>query len=161
VEPEDAPEVLEADIIHARGRSPRANIAEWASIRAMEPTATNVDIAARIGISPKALNAQINKASRDGWLQFEDPLSRIEHEIVPKVLDNLNHFLDLQDRTVTVEAAKGTIFRTYQEAKGVSDAPRTVLALKIEHSGRDENDIKVIAGTVVGRPRQIQDDDET
>lgn len=159
--------VIEADVeptpvevIHVQSRTPRARIMEWVALRASNPGITNIECAARMGMSVQYLNTCITRASREGWLVFDDPVSRIEHEIIPKVIDNLNHFLDQGDKAVTLETAKGTIFKQYQESKGVSDAPKTMLMLKIERP-EDSQEIKVVSGVIVGKPRLIVEDHES
>jgi Mn-dependent DtxR family transcriptional regulator len=143
---------IDADmpVLVAKGRTYRDLVAAWIEFQIEDPKITKVETSRRLGISQKTLHASINRAVKEGWLKFDDPLSRIEHEIVPKVVDNLNHFLDKKDKTVTIEAAKGTIFKTYLESKGISEAPQTVLALKIETV---DGDAKVIEGHVLGKPR--------
>lgn len=90
-------------------------------------------------------------------MRFEDPLSKLEHEVIPKVVANLSKFLDEGDKTVTIETAKGTIFRQYADSKGISEQPVTVLALKIEQPDEMNGGMKVVAGHVVGKPRVIID----
>lgn len=107
-----------------------------------------------MGISPRTLNGLIYQASKEGWLVFEDPLSTIEFDIIPQVVKNLKKFLAEEDKTVTIETAKGTVFKQYQEHKGVSDAPQTILALKIEQIEGDGP--KMIAGHVVGKPKRLE-----
>lgn len=141
----------------AEDRSARGRIAQWLAIRAAEPQLKNKDIAERMGIATNSLNTLIQKAVRDGWLKFDDPLSRIEHEVVPKVVDNLVTFLDAKDKTVTLETAKGTIFKTYQEVKGIQEVPQTVLALKIEAS--EPSTVKVAVGQIIGKPREKVEDE--
>jgi hypothetical protein len=134
----------------------RNRIVEWLKLRAEDPNITQTDAARKMGIAPKTLSAHISHATQQGWLKHIDPLARIEHEVVPKVLDNLNYYLDQRDKAVTLETAKGTVFKTFQESKGISDAPKTVLALKIELPDHPSEQ-PVMTGTVVGRPRQIED----
>lgn len=131
-------------------------------MRATEPGISNKEVARRLGITSGTLNSMIHKASKEGWLVFEDPLSRIEYEIVPKVVENLNYFLDQRDKTVTIEAAKGTIFKVFQEAKGLNEGSTTVLALKIEAAPPLEKgeQPKVIVGEIVGRPRLLEEGEE-
>ena len=162
-------EVLEADIIiappkwkHGQGGpgskklGSRAIIADWLHLRALEPDITLKEASVKLGMHRTTLSAVINNGVKEGWLRFDDPLSRIEHQIVPKVLDNLNHFLDARDKTVTIETAKGTVFKTYQESKGISQTSNTVLALKIEMpEGMGET--KIVTGSVVGKPKVIID----
>ena len=138
-----------------KGLVARGHIAQYLYFRAVEPDITTKEVAARLGIATRTLNKHLLHARREGWLQFEDPLERIEFEIVPKVIDNLSHFLDQQDKQVTIETAKGTIFKQYQESKGLIESAVTVLALKIDQPMDGEP--KVVAGTVVGRGRVIDD----
>jgi hypothetical protein len=63
---------------------------------------------------------------------MEDPLLRIEHELIPKIVNNLNHFLDEGDRTVTIEAAKGVVFPQYRESKGITETKIAILGLQIQ-----------------------------
>lgn len=137
-----------------RGTGKRDRIAQWIQIRSEEPTLRHAQIAEKIGIASSTLSGYITDARKEGWLQIDDPLDKIEHQIVPKVLDNLIEFLDQKDKTVTLETAKGTIFKQYQGAKGVGDAPTNVLALKIEMPDGTQG-AKVITGQIVGQPRTL------
>lgn len=152
----DSEETINADLpeLITRKRSIRAHVADWVQIRSLEPGITNIEVAKRLGISVGHLNTILSRANKEGWLKFEDPIAKLEYEIVPKVVDNLNYFLDAKDRTVTIETAKGTIFRQFQEVKGISDAPKTVLAIKLE---LPEGLVQPSPGTgrIVGAPRQI------
>jgi hypothetical protein len=105
------------------------------------------------GFSPRTLYGIIYRATKEGWLRFEDPVQRIENEIIPKVVDNLSRMLDEGNERVTIETAKGTIFRKYQEEQGISDAAQTILALKIEQP--DGTETKILTGRIVGRPKAI------
>jgi hypothetical protein len=142
------------EIVKTSGRSPRDRIAEWAMLRATEPGITNIEVARRLGISTQSLNSLISKASREGWLVFDDPIDSIDFQLIPKVMKNLNTLLDQVDRTTTLETAKGTIFKSYQNAKGISDTIQTVLALKLEAV---PTDTRVVEGQVVGMPRQLEE----
>jgi hypothetical protein len=146
-------------IVTMQGTSARHRIGQWLSMRTAEPGITNIEVAKRLGIAPRSLNTLISKASKEGWLKFDDPLSRIEHEIIPKTIDNLNYWLDKKDKTISLETAKGTIFKVYQASKGALEAPQTVLALKIEMAGAES--AKVIEGCVVGKPRQLEEVNES
>lgn len=126
---------------------------QFLAIRSAEPDLNHADIARKIGIAPRSLYSLIHKATKEGWLQFSDPVSRIEHEIIPKVVDNLSRFLDERNERVTIETAKGTIFRKYQEEQGISDVSTTVLALKIETVDPDK--VKLTTGRIVGKPRAL------
>lgn len=155
-------EVVEADAPLEGGllkhNSHRARIAAWLAIRASEPGITQKEIAQRMGISPNTLYSLIYRAQKAGWLKFDDPMAKLEYQVIPKALDNLNKFLDEGDKTVTIEVAKGTIFKTYQESKGVGEnVPQTILAIKFEQPTGDM--VKVVTGQVVGKSR-IEDDED-
>lgn len=142
-------------LIVEKGNTPKERILQWMQMRAAEPGITNTEIARRIGIPRQNLQAIIARATKEGWLKFDDPLSRLEHEIIPKAMDNLSILLKDQDRKATLETLKGTSFPAYRESKGISDAPQTVLALKIEAA--DPESVKVLTGTIVGKPRELKD----
>jgi len=79
-------------------------------MRALEPEITLAEAAKRMGIAKSTLVTLIQRANKAGWLKFDDPLARMEHEIVPKVVDGLKKLLDEGDRQTIIETAKGTIF---------------------------------------------------
>ena len=154
--PETNPGYVNADlpeVFHTHSKSIRERVGQWVALRALKPGITYQEAADQMGISRAYLNTAITRATKQGWLKFDDPLARLNHEIIPKVVDNLSHFLDLKDRTVTVETAKGTIFKVFQAAEGVNDAPRVGLVLKIE--AIDSGNAKIIEGQIVGRPKEI------
>lgn len=136
--------------------TPRAYVARWLELRSKDPDLTIVEAARQLKISRKTLNAAIQQAVENGWLKFEDPLSKLEYEVVPKVVRNLNAWLDENDKTVTIEAAKGMVFPIYRESKGVSENPQTVLALKIESPTGDQA-AAVLTGQIIGAPRKINE----
>ena len=104
----------------------------------------------------KTIRGHLSKAASEGWLKFQNPFDRFEHEIVPKVVDNIAYFIKKKDRTMTIEAAKGAgVFKTYGSLKTESDSPNTVLALKIETVGPSGINPPTIQGHVIGKPRQL------
>lgn len=136
----------------------RDRIADWAIMRATRPNITNKDIAGELGITEATLNVMITRATKEGWLVFEDPMKRLEHELAPIATSNLRAFLDEKDKQVTIEVAKGILFPAYKEHKGIQDAPQTVLAIKIEPAqGSPEGsmEVKDFSGTIVGTPRSL------
>jgi len=132
----------------------KAIIAEWIKLRTIEPEITNTESARRMGITRQYLQKVIRLGAREGWLVFDDPLQRVEHLIIPKVVDNLNAFLDAKDRQVTLEVAKGTLFKQFQESKGLAQGGNvTVLALKIELPQTENAQLEIVEGQIVGRPK--------
>lgn len=151
-------EIVRADELIAPGakrtsRYKKTVIAEWIKARTLEPDITNVEIARRLSITPHHLQFVIRQATQEGWLVHDDPISRIDYQIIPKAIDNLNHFLEAKDRVVTIEVAKGTIFKSYQEAKGIGQSSQTVLALKIELPTNDSAQLEVVEGQILGKPK--------
>ncbi len=134
------------------GTSARDRVAQWIYFRATEPGITNAEVARRQGIQPGTLATIIMRAKRQGWLQIENPMDRIEHELIPKIVENLNTFLDRGDRTVTIEAAKGVLFPQYREAKGIVENKIAVLGINIQLP-EGEGDSLARRGSIVGVPK--------
>lgn len=137
----------------------RTRLAAWVAMRGVEPTITVSEAAKRLSVNYRTLQKDIITATREGWLRFEDPLDRIDFQLIPKTLDNLNKLLDDEDKHTTIEVAKNTVFRSYQEAKGIGEQQTTVLALKIEHPKDDDR--MIITGEILGQPRALTENDET
>ena len=149
-----ASEVIDGDNpIVVPGISPKDRILQWAAYRASDPTLTDGDIAKKIGISTGWLRVIKCTAVKEGWLKFENPLARIENELIPQVVENLAEFLRKKDKQVTLETAKNTIFPEYKESKGIKENATTVLALKIEAA--DPEDVRVLTGEIIGAPREL------
>lgn len=127
--------------------------------RMKDPGITNVEVAKRMGIAVSHLNTLITDARKEGWLVMEDPMLRLEHEIIPKTVDNLNLLLDQRDKQATLETAKGILFPQFKETKGISDQTVTALAIKIEMPDNLPNgpEVQVLSGTIVGRPKIAPD----
>lgn len=135
-----------------KDRSYKARAAEWLAIKALEPTLTTGQIAARMGIARGTLLNQIRKATQEGLLQFDDPLDQLKHSILPKATNNLEELIDAKDRLATLETMKNTLFKSYQQAEGMMEAPPMVLALKIEPAGPGP---AMVTGEVLGLPRSL------
>lgn len=134
----------------------RDRVKKWLQWKAIEPKLTQREAAERLGIAEQTLTNTIYKATKEGWLKFEDPLAELEYEIMPKVTHNLKYYLDQGDKDVTIKTAQGTLFKQFQAAKGVQQtAPQTtVLAFKIEiPPGGPAN---AATGVIVGTPRKLE-----
>ncbi len=111
------------------------------------------EIAEHLGISLATLRTYVTRAAKEGWLQVDDPEARLQFRIAPKVVENIEHFIDQRDKGVTIAAAKGLgLFKSYQAVTVEGEAPGTLLALRIDVL-RDKVD-QAIAGTVVGTPKR-------
>ncbi len=158
-----APQVDEKDIIYVDAEpvsgdmvakhTCKERVAQWLLLRAQNPDITQKEAAEHLGISKAVLSKHINTAIRQGWLKFNDPLERLEYHIIPKVIDNIEKFLDEGDKTVTIEAAKRTLFKNYQENHANGPVQQTILALNIETTNPEN--VKITTGTIIGRPKQF------
>jgi hypothetical protein len=100
----------------------------------------DVEIAAALKISPKSISAYVWRASRNGWLQLDNPKERIQYEILHQVVDNLQAGLadkgmlanGMPVKThVAMKIAEGTVFKAFDQA-AASVAPSTIVAVRIE-----------------------------
>lgn len=141
-----------------KGTAPKARerVGAWLAMRALDPDLAMAEAARRMGIHPTTLSACIKKGVKEGWLEFVDPLQRLEHEIIPKVVDNISYYLDQKDHKMTIEVAKGTVFKQFADANGLNQAPPVnVLALKIESPSLDLTSIPLNPLNVVGTPKSL------
>ena len=154
----DSQAVLNADLPPPHGRPGyRHRIEQWLMLRSLDPDITNTEAAEKIGITRAHLQRCIAIGAKDGWLKFNEPISRIEHEIIPKAIDNLSELLTQKNKMATIETVKNTVFKQYLESKGIRDAPTTVLALKIEAAPVIEGEIvRAMTGHIVGAPRELE-----
>lgn len=137
---------------------PRERIAAWLMLRAVEPNLTVKAAAERLGVARSTLHSDIVKAVEQGWLRFDESMDQVRYQVIPKVVRNLNHFLDIGDRQVTIETAKGTVFKQFAEAEGLVDNKQvTVLALKLELPETPQGQEPLtLTGKIVGRPKEIE-----
>lgn len=148
----EPPEILTPMV--GTGNSARDRVAQWIYMRAKEPGISNAEVARRLGIAPGTLNTILMRARRAGWLVIEDPMDLIEFDLVPKIINNLNHFLDKGDRTVTIEAAKGVLFPSYRESKGITENKIAVLGIQIQMPTEEMlADGPIRRGTIAGVPK--------
>lgn len=136
------------------GGTRRNRIAQWLEMRTKDPSITMRQASLNLGLSQGYIAATVAQAVKEGWLRFDDPLERIEHQIIPRTLDNLTQMLAEGNEKVTIETAKGVVFPIYRESKGVTEAPQTILALKIEGIPQGEGPM-IFKGEVVGQGRAV------
>lgn len=139
-------------------QSTKARVAQWIEWKLKDPNLTNKAIAEKIGIAPQTLNNCISRARKEGWLELSDPMDRVEHEIIPKTVENVINFLDAKSEKVTIEAMKGLLFPIYKDSIGVHEAPKTVLSITIESAPHDT--LISPSGTITGKPRSFIDAEE-
>jgi transposase len=154
------PPLVTQEVIYADGFPPvlvedRSTRARVLQVIALKQKGLNLQqCAEKLGISYSYVRTLMWKAGKDGWLKFTDPMERFEHELMPKVVDNIEYWLDQKDKKMTIEAAKGGgIFRSHQTIKVEGQAPSQVLALKIE---MPEGGVAPTAGKIIGTPRRLE-----
>lgn len=142
--------------IVATGNSARDRVAQWIYYRAAEPGITNTEVARRLGITKESLNSILYRARKAGWLQIDDPMSRVEVELLPQVVENLAHFLSPEQRDkhpkVTIEAAKGILFPVWKQSQGIEENKVQVLGIKIEMPPGGDAPAR---GVIHGAPRNV------
>jgi len=152
------PEVILTDLTpHNHGKE-RQRIKMWLQWKAIEPDLTHKDAAARMGIAAQTLTNLIYKATKAGWLRFEDPLAELKYEIMPMVTHNLKYHLSQGDKDITIKTAQGTIFKQYLDSEGIKESPTTILALKVEMPTLPAGFTPAanIRGQIVGTPRSLE-----
>lgn len=116
----------------------------------------NKQVAEELGLAYGTVRQIIYKASKEGLIKYDDPYERFEQSIVPKVVDNIEYWIDQKDKKMTIEAAKGAgLFKSHQAIRVEGEAPQTILALKIQMPEGTEN--RQLTGRVVGKPRRVID----
>lgn len=149
-----APQLLKPEPKVA-SRKLRERVAQYITFKTAYPDDTREQLAKRMGVAAVTISTILRRGKETGLISFDDPLERVEFELIPRVIDNLAFYLAQQDKTVTLETAKGTIFKQFAEAKGVSEAQQTILAIKIEQP--DNSTVKLVSGHIVGRPKELAD----
>lgn len=120
----------------------------------------DAEIATALGIgSTTTLRNYMWRAGKNGWLteEIDNPRDRLDYDIMHKVVRNMDEALDDPDDErrdkMTVEVARGTIFKSYDQ-QGISNAPPlNVLAIKIEMP--DGEAPKPREGTMIGAPAYL------
>lgn len=122
-------------------------------------------IAAELDIKPASIYQYLWRASKAGLLPkteggtFLDPRDQVEVDLTQRVTRNMREFLDSDDESirkeVTLELAKGALFKKFDPEKGsVANPQMNVLSIRIE---MPEGPPPVIrAGTVGGTPSYVE-----
>lgn len=135
------------------GQIVKSYVADWAIMKMSGKS--NSDIAKELGISPSYLSSCLTVAHNNGWLKFNELKDRLEFVIAPKVVDNIEHFIDNKSERMTIEAAKGLgMFQSHQAVKVDGGEQQTALILNIEMAPATE--VKQVTGTIMGRPKYLE-----
>lgn len=98
------------------------------------------EIAAALNIKESNIRPYVWRASKNGWLQFDNPEDSLEFQLLPKAIRNINDALDDPTRHMTsgqtvgtqvaLKIAEGTLFKKFDQGSGLP--PQTIVAVKIE-----------------------------
>jgi DNA-binding transcriptional regulator LsrR (DeoR family) len=98
------------------------------------------EIAAALNIKESNIRPYVWRASKNGWITFDDPEESIEFQLLPKAIRNLNDALDdtVRHQTsgmtvgtqVALKVAEGTIFKKFDQVNAA--APTTIVAVRVE-----------------------------
>ena len=142
-------------VIVVQRKGIKSYIADWALHKAEGKS--NQEIADLLGINYSTLRTYLCRAHKEGWLRIEDPLDRLEHVIGPKVVENVEHFIDKKSERMTIKAAEGLgYFKSHQVVKSDEIARPTILALKIEMPIQAEQSVEQLMGAIKGTPKYLE-----
>lgn len=121
------------------------------------------EIAKYLGIGRRSIGPYIYRAGKNGWLDYNSPREAIENGLAHKVLRNLNAMLDNGDdaatqREVTLEVAKGTIFKAFDQDRGAQvEQAAPVVALQVVITKPEQAALPPIReGTLGGVPNYVE-----
>lgn len=114
-------------------------------------------IGEKLGISESRVGQIVWEANKKGLIDYANPHEYFENRLTPKIVQNIEHWLDQKDKKMTIEAAKGAgIFKAHQALKVEGQAPQNVIALKIEMPPLEPGQqAPPVVGMVVGKPRRV------
>lgn len=114
---------------------------------------TNAEAAEKLGLSPSTVHSYLSKARSQGILQLYSPADILEHEVLPKVIENITFFLDKKSEKMTIETAKGLgLFKSHQAVKIDGEAPKSALIVNIQFQDSGEHRE---GGNIVGTPKVL------
>lgn len=128
---------------------------------------TTEEIAKALNIKPASVNQYMWLAGKNGWLPkrgggFADPKDRMEYQIAHKVVRNIDEMLDSQDldtrKEVTMETAKGTLFKKFGEVAAAPTSTNMVIAIRMERPTSTIELPPIREGTTGGQPKYIEAD---
>lgn len=136
------------------------------AIVAMRATGmTTEEIAAELGIKPGSVHSYVYRAAKSGFLVnkrgeslLDDPKDRVEFELAHKAVRNMNEFLDSDNDEVrermTLEIAKGALFKKFDPQPTAPSMGVQALAIKIEMP--TTGGMAVREGTIGGVPNYVE-----
>ena len=126
----------------------RWKVAEWARLQVEEPTLTNIEVAARLGIAARTLRNYIQKAQAEGVLTIVDPQDRLEYEAIPAALDTLMHHVKgEQSLKAAIAVLKGTgRFKAHTAVKSETEVTQNIAMFPINLPANFTLDVPGVVG---------------
>lgn len=139
------------------------------------------EIAAELHLKPSSISTYVHRAAKSGFLVnskgslLSDPKDQVEFELAHKVVRNLNAALDgtlvttaegeikpvsKSMRETTLEVAKGTLFKRFDQPKEGPLPSMQVLAVRIEMPTASQSLPHVVEGSIGGVPATFDDEGE-
>ena len=127
---------------------------------------TSDEIATELKVKVDTLSTYVHRAVKSGFLVnskgeslLADPKDQVEYELAHKVVRNLGVLLDCGDlktqKEVTLEVAKGTLFKKFDQQVNMPLPNMNVLSLRIEMP-RGAEAITVREGSIGGKPAYLE-----
>lgn len=121
----------------------------------------DAEIATALGLaSPSVVRGYIHRAYKNGWLtdDLDNPKDELEYAIGHKLVRNIHQALDSGDPErkdkMTLEVAKGTLFKQFDQQAATSAPALNVLAIKIEMPIGVPGTVR--EGTMGGSPAYVE-----
>lgn len=132
---------------------------------------TTDEIAAELKLKPSSISTYIHRATKEGFLvnkhgsMLHDPTDQVEYELAHKVVRNLNAALDdtlvtiadgemkpvsKEMREVTLEVARGTLFKKFDQPHEAPLPSMQILAIKVDMPTNGQ--VQAREGTIGGVP---------
>lgn len=131
----------------------------WLAFQAAERGISFAEVGRRLGYTGDYIARCVHESIRNGDIIINEPMDRVEFDLIPLALDGLKNLLQAQDPKAIIETAKGTIFPIFKESKGVKEVTSTVLAIDVKLPDGSEN-AKLVTGHIVGRPKLVAQEGE-
>lgn len=122
----------------------------------------NEEIAKALGIEARSIKGMMWKAGRNGWLDFDEPRNRLEYQILPKALQNLDDAMrseailntGMSERNaISLKIVEGTLYPQFA-TQAAPAANATLVGVRVEIVGGSEKPL-VREGTIMGSAEYV------
>lgn len=101
-------EALEQFVLESDPRTDRkAAIAAYFLRRQEDPSLTDREIAAELGLKVNSLQSYKSRAISEGWFRYTDPTDRLENEALPKAVETLIGHIEARNLDAALALLRG------------------------------------------------------